>query len=890
MSQLFRDMPFVVVYIDNICFASSTWKEHAEHLRAVLSRLNTVNMRVKPTSINVGNYQIKLLGHVVTPLGIGIDPDKKQMILNWRYPTTGAAMQSFLGLGTYLRDHVRHYADLTAPLERIKTRKVIEWTDALRHAFDTVKRAFATAPFLVFPSPNKRFVVACDASQSGIGGMLYQPDDEDNTVTADNIVAVYSRQLKPHEQRYPIYKKELLGMVMCLRKFHTYIHCNRNVTVLTDHKPLIHIMNQAQLSLALQQWLDVILNYDIQIKYRPGVLHIIPDALSRMYMSVYGEGGAVWGSVDNVRVLDAFDKYKSPSDVLCAESIRVATGPSTIRPRHRIDPPPRTGEGKGDGSGRPASHDNNNTIHLMNTNNNNDNYYYCSSSITHDAVRVDWDVCDTLDDMRDSETACTYAPLYALSAPPPPQLQRRQLLTVEEQLLIAQQKRDRIIPTTDEEKKRLVQSAHDLGHFGRDAMFANLDRRRYWWPSIITDINREIASCIDCQRFVVRQHGFAPAQSITTTRPGEHYQIDLMSMPRSLDGHKYCFVLVDVFTGFVMLEPLKDKEMNTIARALWHVCSVIGLPRILQSDNGSEFVNKVLSTFCRLFGITRRYIAPYNPRVDGKVERSIRVVKETIMKMMRGTTVLWHLYIPFVQYAYNNKVRVLTGTSPFVLMYARTPNEPCDYTETTIREKYDWEEWKRHQEKVVSLILPAVRERVLSKQHAVRLKLDKLRKSLVRDELLPGTLVLIKDPQYLLNPSLRPSSQPPYIGPYTVVKRTLHGPYLLRDDTGSMYTRQVPVDQLKIIHTPQADDAVDQQDGYEVDYIIEHEETDSGMMYKIKWKGYDVKEATWEPEEHINDIATVERYFRLLMLKQQTVSDDAGSKQSKQKSKRSQKR
>jgi hypothetical protein len=100
----------------------------------------------------------------------------------------------------------------------------------------------------------------------------------------------------------------------------------------------------------------------------------------------------------------------------------------------------------------------------------------------------------------------------------------------------------------------------------------------------------------------------------------------------------------------------------------------------------------------------------------------------------------------------------------------------------------------------------------------------------------------------------------------------------------------VPVDQLKIIHTPQADDAVDQQDGYEVDYIIEHEETDSGMMYKIKWKGYDVKEATWEPEEHINDIATVERYFRLLMLKQQTVSDDAGSKQSKQKSKRSQKR
>ena len=223
MSQLFRDMPFVVVYIDNICFASNTWEEHSNHLRAIIDRLNSVNMRVKPQSVNVGNYQIKLLGHVVTPLGVGIDPDKKEMITSWKEPTTGAAMQSFLGLGTYLRDHARHYADLTAPFEKIKTRKIIEWTDDLRAKFDAIKVAFASAPFLVFPKHGRRFVIACDASQSGIGGVLYQPDDDNNTITKDNIVAIFSRQLKPPEQRYPVYKKELLGMIMCMRKFHTYI-------------------------------------------------------------------------------------------------------------------------------------------------------------------------------------------------------------------------------------------------------------------------------------------------------------------------------------------------------------------------------------------------------------------------------------------------------------------------------------------------------------------------------------------------------------------------------------------------------------------------------------------------------------------------------------------
>ena len=84
-----------------------------------------------------------------------------------------------------------------------------------------------------------------------------------------------------------MYKKELWALIYCLRKFHTFIHGRRDVTVLTDHKPLIHILKQQNLSTALQQWLDVLLDYDLTIKYRPGILHVVPDALSRMYMSSY---------------------------------------------------------------------------------------------------------------------------------------------------------------------------------------------------------------------------------------------------------------------------------------------------------------------------------------------------------------------------------------------------------------------------------------------------------------------------------------------------------------------------------------------------------------------------------------------------------------------------
>ena len=132
ISNLFYDMPFVFCYIDNICFASTSWEEHAQHAKAIIDRLNSVNLRAKPTSVNFGQYQIKLLGHVITPYGVGMDPMKQKEMLEWPLPTLGSGIASFLGLGTFLRDHIRHYAELTAPLEKIKnTTTPIEWTPLL---------------------------------------------------------------------------------------------------------------------------------------------------------------------------------------------------------------------------------------------------------------------------------------------------------------------------------------------------------------------------------------------------------------------------------------------------------------------------------------------------------------------------------------------------------------------------------------------------------------------------------------------------------------------------------------------------------------------------------------------------------------------------------------
>jgi hypothetical protein len=739
ISNLFKDMPYVFAYIDNICFSSSSREEHARHAKAILARLNSVNLRVKPTSVNFGQYQIKLLGHMITPDGVSMDPMKQKEILEWPPPTIGTGVASFLGLGTFLRDHIRYYADLTAPFEKIKKSVTpIEWTPLLTQQFQALKRAFSTAPFLKFPDFNKRFAVACDASHTGVGGVIYQPDDEDDTITPTNIVGIVSKQLTPSQQRYPVYKKELWALVYCLRKFHTFIHGRQAVHVHTDHKPLIHIFKQTNLATALQQWLDVILDYDLIIKYRPGVLNVVPDALSRMYMTAYQDSKQVWGTHSNTKILDEFNKYSTASDVLCIESIKNSQPIKVIKKRHIIynngskeimllnyedyihksrggimdelfqTNHARNGSYNSNSSSPPSSYDisstainsiEENNLHII-TEGEHEEFYqgissaplYEVSSITLEYSNSDASEINMIShayEVNEQDKHCGYEvdeeeSLMVASL-------KRLPLSPEDRLLVAQEQRGRIVPDNNKQQELLIQ-AHEAGHYGEKAMYKYIDRAGYWWPSMRPQIQDIIKSCVPCQKHTITTAGYAPAKAIFSARPSDHYQIDLLQLPASLEGWKFCLICVDVFTGFIMLAPLADKSESSIARALWSICCTIGIPKILQSDNGSEFSNKVLNSLCRLTGIPRRFIAPYNPRADGKVERSVKTVKQTLSRLLHGTSALWPLYIPFVQLMYNNKVSELTGSTPFSLMFGRQMNELCDYSITPYQ-PIDMNEW-----------------------------------------------------------------------------------------------------------------------------------------------------------------------------------------------------
>ena len=117
MMEMFGDMlDFVEIYIDNIIIASNTVTEHEDQVRRVIERWNRWNLKVKPGSVSVAHYQIKVLGHLLTRQGVGIDPAKIEVLSKWELPQDTADLRAFLGFVGFLSDHIRHFADLAAPL------------------------------------------------------------------------------------------------------------------------------------------------------------------------------------------------------------------------------------------------------------------------------------------------------------------------------------------------------------------------------------------------------------------------------------------------------------------------------------------------------------------------------------------------------------------------------------------------------------------------------------------------------------------------------------------------------------------------------------------------------------------------------------------------------
>ncbi|GJV51266.1 putative reverse transcriptase domain-containing protein [Tanacetum coccineum] len=135
-------------------------------------------------------------------------------------------------------------------------------------AFQLIKQKLCSAPILDLLEGNKDFIVYCDASIKGLGAVLMQ---------REKVIAYASCQLKIHEKNYMTHDLELRAVVFALKIWRHYMYGTK-CTMFTDHKSLQHILDQKELNMRQRRWLELLSDYDCEIRYHPGKANQILEA------------------------------------------------------------------------------------------------------------------------------------------------------------------------------------------------------------------------------------------------------------------------------------------------------------------------------------------------------------------------------------------------------------------------------------------------------------------------------------------------------------------------------------------------------------------------------------------------------------------------------------
>ncbi|KAL1138800.1 hypothetical protein AAG570_008862 [Ranatra chinensis] len=284
MDAIFRDLPYVFVYIDDILVSSVDHTEHEVHLREVIRRLAEQGLTLNLHKCLFGVHEVDFLGYRISSSGISPRQTKVEEIISYPRPETVNGLRKFLGMVNFYRRSLPHAADTLKELNNYlqgskkNDRTPIIWTEAATAAFDKSKQALADAVVLGHPKPDAELVLDTDASDTGVGAVLQQ-HDEGTWIP----LGFFSKPLNEAQQKYSTYDRELLAMYLAVKHFHPLLE-GRHFTIRTDHKPLIHAFKQKSNGTEPRRirHLNYISQFTTTISHISGSDNVVADTLSRM--------------------------------------------------------------------------------------------------------------------------------------------------------------------------------------------------------------------------------------------------------------------------------------------------------------------------------------------------------------------------------------------------------------------------------------------------------------------------------------------------------------------------------------------------------------------------------------------------------------------------------
>ncbi|GJT99991.1 putative reverse transcriptase domain-containing protein [Tanacetum coccineum] len=251
--------------------APANEKEHEEHLKAILELLKKEQLYAKFSKYGFWIPKVQFLEHVIDSRGIHVDPAKIESIKDWASPKTPTEIRQFLGLAGYYQRFIEGFSKIAKSMTKLTQKGIkFDWGEKEKNAFQLIKQKLCSAPILALPKGSEYFVVYCDASHKGLGAVLMQ---------REKVIAYASQQLRVHEKNYTTHDLELGSVVFALKKWRHYLYGTR-CTMFTDHKNLQHILDQKELNMRQRRWLELLSDYDCDIRYHLGKANVVANALS----------------------------------------------------------------------------------------------------------------------------------------------------------------------------------------------------------------------------------------------------------------------------------------------------------------------------------------------------------------------------------------------------------------------------------------------------------------------------------------------------------------------------------------------------------------------------------------------------------------------------------
>ena len=301
-------------------------------------------------------------------------------------------------------------------------------------------------------------------------------------------------------------------------------------------------------------------------------------------------------------------------------------------------------------------------------------------------------------------------------------------------------------------RRTVFNSLHDLSHPGIRAT-QRLVTARFFWPGMNTDVRCWTRSCLRCQRSKIYRHTTTPLTTFNNPDVRfDHIHLDLVGPLPPSQGYTYLLTCIDRFTRWPEAIPIPDSSADTVAQAFvsgW--IARFGVPSTITTDRGQQFESTLWTQLMTLLGTQRIRTTAYHPIANGLVERFHRQLKAALKCSQDPTH--WTKALPMVLLGIRTTLKQDLKCTTAEMVYGTTLRLPGEFfSHSTVHNDINPSSYSTQLKTLMQNITPSFTRQQQRKTH-------------IHPDLLTCTFVFVR------HDAVKKSLQPPYDGPFRVLKR-----------------------------------------------------------------------------------------------------------------------